>query len=62
MENLRKTVQAASFWSNNAGQLRQLASDAAISAPEGERLLELAGEYDCLADKLVENWSYTRSY
>jgi hypothetical protein len=61
MKNLRITVQTASFWCNNAGQLRQLAREPVVNGPAGERLLELAGEYECLADKLVEDWAHARS-
>jgi hypothetical protein len=62
MENLRTTVQTASFWCNNAEQLRQLAREPVINEPEkGERLLELAGEYERLADKVVVDWAHTRS-
>ena len=61
MENLRATVQEASFWCNNAGQLQQLVLEADTDRPERERFLELAGEYDRLADKLVADWARTRT-
>jgi hypothetical protein len=60
MKNLHATVQAASFWCNNAGQLRQLAMEADADRPNSERFIELAGEYDRLADKLVADWAHTR--
>lgn len=57
MGRLSTTVEQARFWRESAGQLRQLAQAPNEEKPLPERLLELADEYERLADKLVEDWA-----
>jgi hypothetical protein len=46
------TVQQAGFWRDSAGQLRQLAWAPLNDSPGPGRLLELAAEYERLADNI----------
>jgi hypothetical protein len=56
MERLSQAIERAHFWRDNAGQLRQLAQTPSVKL-EAPKLLELAVEYERLADKVVEDWA-----
>jgi hypothetical protein len=51
--NTSTKEEYAHFWRCNAGQLRLLAQARLSGESVSERLLELAGEYDRLADSLA---------
>jgi hypothetical protein len=51
-ESGRPPTEQARFWRDNAEQLRQLSRAPTVDKPASEKMLELASEYDRLADDL----------